>query len=156
MELYLSQYLCIELGVLDTYGAFDVSVASDLPLFIDPFLLFHSDKPEYQALHEGILKYLRFLRDKAAGGQLDPQLVASWYKFKEVKQNWFGFTVLGNGGHGLGDDFARALHESLGTILNNFGSEAITASSHLEKVSLLRPKVGRDSMSDLTTNLPGE
>ena len=63
MELYLSQYLCIEPGVLDTYGAFDVSVASDLPLFIDPFLLFHSDKPEYQALHEGILKYLRFLRD---------------------------------------------------------------------------------------------
>jgi hypothetical protein len=95
--------------VLDTYGGFDVSVASDLSLFIDPFLLFHSDKPEYQALHEGILKYLRFLRDKAAGGQLDPQLVASWYKFKEVKQNWFGFTVLGNGGHGLGDDFARAL-----------------------------------------------
>jgi hypothetical protein len=153
MELYLSQYLCLEPGVLDTFGAFDVSVASDLPLFIDPFLLFHSDKPEYQALHEGILKYLRFLRDKAAGGQLDPQLVASWYKFKEVKQNWFGFTVLGNGGHGLGDDFARALHESLGTILNNFGSEAITASSHLEKVSLLRPKVGRDSISDFTTNL---
>ena len=75
MELYLSQYLCIEPGVLDTYSAFDVSVTSDLPLFIDPFLLFHSDKPEYQALHEGILKYLRFLRDKAAGGQLDPQLV---------------------------------------------------------------------------------
>ena len=148
MELYLSQYLCIELGVQDTYGAFDVSVASDLPLFIDPFLLFHSDKPEYQALHEGILKYLRFLRDMAAGGQLDPQLVASWYKFKEVKQNWFGFTVLGNGGHGLGDDFARALHESLGSILNNFGSEAITASSHLEKVSLLRRRsVGTASLT---------
>ena len=92
-------------------------MASDLPLFIDAFLLFHSDKPAYQALHEGILKYLRFLRDKAASGHLNPQLVASWYKFKEVKQNWFGFTVLGNGGHGLGDDFARALHESLGTVL---------------------------------------
>ena len=74
-------------------------------------------------MHEGILKYLRFLRDNVAGGQLDPQLVASWYKFKEVEQNWFGVTVLGNGGHGLGDDLARALHESLGTILNNFGSE---------------------------------
>jgi hypothetical protein len=153
MELYLSQYLGIESNVLDAYGAFDVSVASDLPLFIDPFLLFNSEKPEYQALHEGILKYLRFLRDKAVGGHLDPQLVASWYKFKEVKQNWFGFTVLGNGGHGLGDDFAEALHQSLGTILNNFGSEGITASSHLEKVGLLRSKVGRDSISDFTTNL---
>ena len=153
MELYLSQYLGIEPSVLDMHGAFDVSVASDLPLFIDPFLLFHSEKPEYQALHESILRYLRFLRDKAAGGQLGPDLVASWFKFKEVKQNWLGFTVLGNGGHGLGDDFAYALHDSLGTVLNNFGSEAITVSSHLEKVSLLRQKVGRDSISDFTTNL---
>lgn len=120
---------------------------------IDPFLIFHSDKPEYQALQQGILKYLRFLRDKAANGQLDRHLVASWYEFKEVKQNWFGFTVLGNGGSGLGRDFAVALHDSLGSILNNFGSESITASSHLEKLGLVRPGVGRDRISDFTTNL---
>ncbi len=153
MELYLSQYLGIEPNPLEDFGAFDISVVSDLPLFIDPFLLFHSAKPEYQALHQCILTYLRFLRDKAAGGNLDPGLIASWYKFKEIKQNWLGFTMLGNGGHGLGSDFALALHESLGTILSNFGSEAITASSHLEKVGLLRPNVGRDSISDFTTNL---
>jgi hypothetical protein len=87
-----------------------------------------------------------------AGG-LTPGLIDSWYKFKEVKQNWLGFTRLGNGGHGLGTDFANALHGSLGTILSNFGSEEITASSHLEKVCLLRPKVGKDSVSDFTTNL---
>jgi hypothetical protein len=79
--------------------------------------------------------------------------VASLYKFKEVKQNWFGFTVLGNGGHGLGTDFANALHSSLGTVLDDFGAEEITRSSHLEKVGLLRPGVGRDSISDFTTNL---
>jgi hypothetical protein len=112
MELYFSQYFNLPREVLDEYGAFDISVASDLPLFIDPFLLFHSDKPEYQALHESILTYLRFLRDKAAGGSLNPSLIASWYQFKEVKQNWLGFTVLGNGGHGLGRDFAVALHAS--------------------------------------------
>jgi hypothetical protein len=65
MELYLSQYLGIEPAVVDDFGAFDISVASDLPLFVDPFLLFHSDKPAYKALHESILIYLRFLRDKA-------------------------------------------------------------------------------------------
>lgn len=43
MKLYLSQYLGIEPVLLEDYGAFDVSVASDLPLFIDPFLPFHSD-----------------------------------------------------------------------------------------------------------------
>ena len=63
-----AQYLGIKANLLEDYGAFDVSVVSDLPLFIDPFLLFHSDKPEYQALHERILTYLRFLRDKATPG----------------------------------------------------------------------------------------
>lgn len=153
MNLYLSQYLGVEPAVLEAYGAFDISVASDLPLFIDPFLIFHSDRPEYQELHQGILKYLTFLRDKAATDQLTPALIASWYEFKEVKQNWFGFTLLGNGGSGLGADFAVALHESLGTILSNFGSEDITASSHLEKLGLVRPGVGRDRISDFTTNL---
>jgi hypothetical protein len=153
MELYLSQYLGVEPDVLEAYGAFDVSVASDLPLFIDPFLLFHSEKPEYQALHAAILRYLRFLRDKAMDGQLERHLVSSWYEFKEVKQNWLGFTVLGNGGSGLGKDFAVALHDSLGSILSNFGSETVTTSSHLEKISLLRPGIGRDRISDFTTNL---
>jgi hypothetical protein len=53
----------------------------------------------------------------------------------------------------LGSDFASALHSSLGSILSNFGDETITKSSHLEKISLLREKVGRDSISDFTTNL---
>jgi hypothetical protein len=66
MELHLSQYFNVSREKLDEYGAFDISVASDLPLFIDPFLLFHSNKPEYQGLHGSILMYLRFLRDKAA------------------------------------------------------------------------------------------
>jgi hypothetical protein len=153
VNLYLSQYLGVDPGLLDAYGAFDISVASDLPLFIDPFLIFHSQKSEYQLLHQGILKYLTFLRNKAAAGQLTSALIASWYEFKEVKQNWFGFTVLGNGGSGLGPDFAVALHESLGTILSTFGSEDVTASSHLEKLGLVRPGVGRDRISDFTTNL---
>ena len=106
--------------MLEEFGAFDVSVVSDLPLFIDPFLIFHSDKPEYQTLHKSILRYLRFLRDKAAGGKIDPGLIASWYKFKEVKQNWLGFTLLGNGGHGLGTKFAVALHDSRRDRLEQF------------------------------------
>ena len=35
VNLYLSQYLGIGPEALEQYGAFDVSVASDLPLFID-------------------------------------------------------------------------------------------------------------------------
>ena len=134
------------------YGAFDISVVSDLPLFIDPFLLFNSEKPEYQSLHDDILDYLKFLRDEAGNG-LNQALIDSWYRFKEVKQNWFGYTVLGNGGAGLGGDFATALHDALGHIFADFGDETITKGSHLEKLCLIQPGVGKDNISDFTTNL---
>jgi hypothetical protein len=153
LNLYMSQYLGVAPSVLAEYGAFDVSVASDLPLFVDPFLLFHSEKPEYQQLHEEILRYLRFLRDKASSGTLEPALIRSLFRFPEVRQNWLGFSVLGNGGLGLGSKFASALRDSLTSILNDFGAEQITRSSHLEKVGLIRPGVGRDGISDFTTNL---
>lgn len=138
--------------MLEEYGAFDVSVVTDLPLFIDPFLLFHSDKPEYQALHQEIIRYLRFLRDKA-DPSLDPAVIKNLYSFREVKQNWLGFTVMGNSGSGLGPDFAKALHGALSTIFSDFGDEGITRSPHLEKLALIGKGVGRDSISDFTTNL---
>lgn len=152
MELYFSDYFKVDDQVLKDYGAFNISVVSDLPLFIDPFLLFNSDKPEYRELHEEIIKYLVFLRDEARP-DLAPGLIKSWYRFKEVKQNWLGFTMFGNGGHALGADFADALHSSLGTILTNFGEEDVTRGSHLEKLTLIKQGVGRDSISDFTTNL---
>jgi hypothetical protein len=152
MELYFSDYFGVDSDVLDSYGAFNISVVTDLPLFIDPFLLFNSKNPDYRLLHEDIITYLLFLRDEAAP-DLDPALVKAWYRFKEVKQNWLGFTQFGNGGHALGKNFAQALHQSLGSILSNFGEEDVTQGSHLEKLTLIRPGVGRDSVSDFTTNL---
>lgn len=152
MDIYFSQYFGIDPQVVENYGAFDICLVSDLPLFIDPFLLFNSNKRKYQDLHQEILNYLFFLRDHAAE-DLDDALITSWYRFKEVKQNWLGYTVLGNGGTGLGPDFAVALHGALNTVLANFGQETISNSSHLEKLCLIKGGVGRDNISDFTTNL---
>jgi len=151
-NLYFSDYFSISEKVLEDYGAFNISIVSDLPLFIDPFLLFHSDKPEYQELHDDIIKYLVFLRDRA-GPTLTRGALKNWYHFKEVKQNWLGFTFMGNGGSGLGLKFAVTLNRALSSIIKGFGSEGITAGSHLEKLALIEPGVGRDCISDFTTNL---
>jgi hypothetical protein len=150
--VYFSDRFNVSPKVLDEYGAFDISVVSDLPVFVDPFLLFNSDKDQYQALHDQILEYLRFLRDHAHE-PLDPGRIKSWYTFSEVRQNWLGFSVDSNRGHGLGKKFAIALHAALGDVLDNFGEETITSSSHIEKLALIRHGVGRDTISDLTTNL---
>ncbi|MEJ1961020.1 MAG: hypothetical protein WDO56_05515 [Gammaproteobacteria bacterium] len=153
MRTYFTDFFNVKPTVLERYGAFDVSLVTDLPLFIDPFLLFNSKKAEYQALHEEMIRYLRFLRDKSLEGELSPHLVDSWYRFPEVKQNWLGFTLSGNRGSGLGRHFAVALSDNLGKIFANFGNEKITEGSHLEKLCLIRDRVGRDNISDFTTNL---
>lgn len=79
-------------------------------------------------------------------------MLSSWYLFSEVKQTWLGFSLDGNGGRGLGKDFAENLFFGLKTIFREFGKEQITKSSHLEKLCLISPLVGRDKISDFTTN----
>jgi hypothetical protein len=153
MATFFSEFFGVEPKVVEDYGAFNVSLINDLPLFIDPFLLFNSRKPAYRALHDSIVEYLLFLKEKAAAGEVDEALLRQWYCFPEVKQSWLGFSEVGNAGHGLGIDFARALHGSLQTIFADFGTERITKGSHLEKVCLIKDGVGRDNISDFTTNL---
>jgi hypothetical protein len=58
MKLCFSDYFEVSEEALDQYGAFTISLVSDPPLFIDPFLLFNSDKPEYRRLHDSIIDYL--------------------------------------------------------------------------------------------------
>ncbi|MCE3234753.1 MAG: hypothetical protein K0Q50_933 [Vampirovibrio sp.] len=151
--MYFTDYFQIDPRILYSYGAFNVSLEADLPLFIDPFLLFNSKKAEYQKLHTEIITYIRFLRDKSAGQKLSAGLIKTWYQFPEIKQNWLGFTRFSNRGSGLGREFAKALHENLTIICNDFGDEKITQQSHLEKLCLIKDGVGRDTISDFTTNL---
>jgi len=152
-DIYFSDFFRVSPDVLEEYGAFDVSLVGDLPLFVDPFLLFNSENPTYQELHAGIIQYMRFLKEVTLSGTLTEPLVDAWFAFSEVRQNWLGFSRTGNRGHGLGKDFARALHRNFNSVFRDFGQETVTRSSHLEKLCLVRDGVGRDTISDFTTNL---
>lgn len=101
----------------------NISIVTDSPLFIDPFLLFHSEKSEYVELHKQIIEYLMFLRDRAAEGRVSDGQLRNWYCFPEVKQNWLGFSETGNGGAGLGIDFAKNLHSNLHIIFSDWRRE---------------------------------
>jgi hypothetical protein len=153
MDIYFSDVFDIAEDALENYGAFNVSLINDLPLFMDPFLLFNSTKPEYQELHDQMIKYLRFLKSCSENGKIHEGLLLSWFMFSEVKQNWLGYSLVGNSGSGLGIKFARALNENLHTVFSNFGEEKVTKGSHLEKLCLIKDGVGRDNISDFTTNL---
>lgn len=149
--IYFSDFFNIDPSVIESYGAFNISLINDLPLFIDPFLLFSSDKPEYQKLHNDMLTYMAFLKSKA--NETSDAQIKAWYMFPEVKQNWFGYSVIGNGGRGLGKEFGQSLCSNLDLIFDDLGNEKITKTSHLEKACLFESGVGRDNVSDFTTNL---
>jgi len=153
MNIYFSDFFCIDSNKLDKYGAFNISLINDLPLFIDPFLLFGSNKEEYQKLHNEILEYLMFLKRKSEQGITEFGQIKSWYLFPEVKQNWFGYSRVGNGGSGLGKKFGKAFSSSMHIVFDDLGKEQITQSSHLEKAGLFEIGVGKDNISDFTTNL---
>ena len=150
---YFSDVFGVDPEDLEAYGAFNISLLADLPLFIDPFLLFTSENPMYRGLHAEIVRYVCFLRDKAASQEIDDGLLHAWFVFREVKQTWLGYAREGNRGSGLGMGFARALQENLHSVFKDFGAETVTRGSHLEKLCLVRDGVGKDNISDFTTNL---
>lgn len=149
-QLLFSEYFEIDASVVDDYGALNICLEADLPLFVDPFLLFSSVKPEYQELHERIVGHLVFLRNLAVQ---NPHIGLTLFQFPEIPQNWLGVCRWGNQGKGLGPTFARSLIRAFNGFYRNFGNETLTESSHIEKLTLVGSGIGRDFISDFTTNL---
>src|SRR5258708_15046925 len=130
IEIYFSDVFEVDPDDLEAHGAFNISVVNDLPLFIDPFLLFNSKKPEYRLLHDEMIRYLRFLRDKASSGVVEAGLIEAWFTFHEVKQNWLGFSKNGNTGSGLALHFARALNSNLNPLFLRLAHHTVPKRSH--------------------------
>jgi len=151
--VYFTDFFSIDEETLEEYGAFNISLINDLPLFIDPFLLFGSSKEEYQQLHGSILSYLSFLKSKSAEGGISEAQIKSWYKFSEVKQTWLGFSVHGNKGSGLGNNFGNVMSRNMHIVFDDLNKETVTVTSHLEKAGLFQIGVGKDNISDFTCNL---
>lgn len=153
IQVYFSDFYDVDEAILEEYGAVNISLINDLPLFIDPFLLFNSQKPEFQKIHNEMINYLLFLQKQSEQfPQLNTGMGKAWFSFSEVKQTWLGFSLSGNSGCGMGTDFANSLYKGLNTIFKDFGSKRITKGRHMEKLCLISPRVGRDKISDFTTN----
>lgn len=149
-QLLFNEYFEIDHRELDRYGALNICLEADLPLFVDPFLLFSSTNSEYQALHDKIVGHLVFLRTLAVD---NPAIGLTLFQFPEVRQNWLGLCKWGNNGKGLGPRFAKSVIGAFNGFYRNFGAETVTATSHIEKLTLVGSGIGRDFISDFTTNL---
>lgn len=151
--IYFSDVFNVDETLLDDYGAFNISLINDMPLFIDPFLLYASEKHEYQELHNDIIRYLSFLKQKASECIITSVKIKQWYVFPEVKENWLGYSEHGNSGSGLGLQFGASMSSAIVRFFIDLGDEKISETSHLEKLGLFRSGVGKDNISDFTCNL---
>ena len=147
--MFFSEYYGIEPSIIEEYGAIDISFVCDIPLFIDPMLIFNSEKEEYKKLHEGIIRYFHFLYQKANSG-LDEKELKAWFEFNEVPNNWLGYSMSGNKGAALGKKYAKFLYNNIRFATN---TSNISKSSHIEKIMLLYDGSGKDKISDLVVNL---
>lgn len=151
--MYFSDVFNVSTDLLISENVFDISLVSDLPLFIDPFLIFDSEKPEYQKLHRDVVRYVAFLRDKLLAGQITGSQEREWFHLPEIPNNWLGYAVGSNDGRGLREKFARGASIGLRGPVRDFGNERISKGSHIERLFLFAEGAGRDALSDFITNL---
>ena len=147
--MFFTEKFQVDSEILNSYGAVDISLVCDVPLFIDPMLIFNSDKEEYQKLHNGIIRYFHFLYSKAKQG-LSPKELDAWFNFSEVPNNWLGYSLYGNKGLALGKKYAKFLYDNIGFAIK---TNNISESVHIEKIMLLYEGSGKDKISDLTVNM---
>lgn len=122
-------------------------VDADLPLCIDPFLLYKSRDPELRNLHTRVVAQFREGMDALAAG--DQEHAASILTFPEAPEIGFGYAIGHKAGSGLGGTLRRLLINTLNA------SPAILQRGirHVEEMQLLSPGIGPDRIGDIAANI---
>jgi len=120
----------------------------DLPLYLDPFLLWKSDDPEYRKLHADLLGFVDEVRRHAVEGRTArASMLLS--EVSEPVELGLGYAAGTKRGSALGPG-------TIGGIVRMFQQvpqlEA-TGLDHLEVLALLAPGIAEDRISDLTASV---
>ncbi len=99
-------------GIIEEYGAVNISLINDLPLFIDPFY-YLIVKIQILKIHKEMINYLLFYNSSQMACEIDFRNEKCLVFFSEIKQTWLGFSLSGNSGCGMGNDFANNLYRRI-------------------------------------------
>jgi hypothetical protein len=122
-------------------------IGIDLPLGIDPFLLFKSRDSEYRRLHT--LLIATFNAGIAAIREGNTDEAHRLFDFPEVSAIGLGYTQGGKRGSGVGSYLAGLIIDTLeaSPALQQRGVR------HVEEMQLLSAGIGPDRVSDITANV---
>jgi len=133
---------------------FDPILSIDTRLFIDPFLLYATERGNFEGSHKEVITFFNSVFNlvaKSAGNSAS----VSWQKavgllrFGEVEELCLGYTGAGTKGSGSGTLLARVIAGALWEAVQA-GLKEIT---HFEEIHILREGIGADRISDITAGL---
>jgi hypothetical protein len=119
----------------------------DLPLGIDPFLMFKSRDEEFRRLHRLLTDHFNSGVDAVRKGRFD--LADVIFDFPEVSAIGLGYTKSGKRGSGLGGQLRDLIIETL-KASPGLQERGVL---HVEEMQLLAAGIGPDRVSDISANI---
>ncbi len=117
----------------------------DLPLCVDSFLLWKSDKPEYRELHSVLIGFLEQVRACAlAGRAAAAHMLLS--EVREPAEMGLGYAAGTKDGSAIGP----ALRSAIIDMFRQVPQLRASGLDHIELLALLVPNIAEDRVSDLT------
>jgi hypothetical protein len=122
-------------------------VGIDVPVGIDPFLLYKSRDPEYRNLHDQLLEAFNAGIGAIRRGDLSE--ASRILDFPEVSAIGLGYTQRSKRGSGIGTHLSRFIIETL------VGSPSLQERGvrHVEEMQLVSAGIGPDRVSDISANV---
>lgn len=121
-------------------------VGKDLPIGIDPFLMFKSREPHLAKLHDLLLEAFNRGVEYVKNGELEQ--AALLLDFPEVEEIGFGYAEKGKKGSGVGTYLSQLIIETL------LDSPALQERGikHIEEMQLVSLGIAQDRTSDIAAN----
>lgn len=122
-------------------------VGVDVPVGIDPFLLFKSRDPDLRALHDKIISVFRSGVESVKAGRVES--ARTILQFPEVAEIGLGYTQRGKKGSGVGDFLSNLILNTL----RDSPAMLERGVRHVEELQLISMGIGPDRVSDIAASL---
>ncbi len=131
----------------------DVSFAiphlqKDIPFYVDPFLLWNSDKGTYRILHEELISFFQFISESVRAGhpELAAQLLAGC---EEPRSMGLGYAVSSRYGSNIGPKIVASIIQCFVSVPQLRDGSI----RHMEELQLIVPGFAEDRMSDTVSSI---
>lgn len=126
----------------------DIDISEDTPLYIDPYALTTREDEWSLNSHELVVSYFEEILLSIKNNNLRRGLILLTH-LNEPEETRLGVSESGNKGRGIGSEQAKDIFNAL----KNSKASKSGLLEDLSDIALFIPQVGRDKISDMTTNI---